>query len=138
MRSIKRFVHKIGLKFNKGSLVVEQNKYATEIVNSYIVYEWDTWSKIPLDDFTLIYCLFGETKIKKFSNKEKWVFSSYWIVFCEKGLWSFGNDFARNIILFSVDNISSSHSDNGQINFLVLVEGPTSDINGSFSSPEKK
>ena len=41
---------------------------------------------------------------------------------------SFGNGFARNVVIFGVDNISSSHTDNQKNNFLVLVEGPT-DIN---------
>ena len=41
---------------------------------------------------------------------------------------SFDNGFARNVVIFGVDNISSSHTDNQKNNFLVLVEGPT-DIN---------
>ena len=39
---------------------------------------------------------------------------------------------------FSVDNSSSSHSDNRKNNFLKLAEGQTYVINGSFGSPEKK
>ena len=39
---------------------------------------------------------------------------------------------------FSADNSSSSHSDNRKNNFLILGEGPTFGINGSFGSPEKK
>ena len=39
---------------------------------------------------------------------------------------------------FDVDNSSSCHSDHFKNNFLVLDEGPTYGINGSFSSPEKK
>ena len=27
-------------------------------------------------------------------------------------MWSFGNDFARNVVIFHVDNISSSHTYN--------------------------
>ena len=47
------------------------------------------------------------------------------------------NDFARNVVTFGVDNSSSSHFDNHKNNFLILSEGSTSDINGSFSSPGK-
>ena len=50
----------------------------------------------------------------------------------------FNNSFARNIIIFGVDNISSSHADNRKNNFLVLGDGPTFGINGSFGSPGKK
>ena len=32
------------------------------------------------------------------------------IAFDREGLWNFGNDFARNVETFSVDNISSSHT----------------------------
>ena len=39
------------------------------------------------------------------------------MVFDGVGLWSFGNDYARNIIIFRVDNNSSSHSDNRKNNF---------------------
>ena len=44
-------------------------------------------------------------------------------------MWSFGNDYARIAIIFSVDNSSSSHADNYKNNVLML-----SDRDGS---PEK-
>ena len=47
-------------------------------------------------------------------------------------------EFARNVIIFGVDDSSSSHADNHINNFLVLGEGPTFGINGSFGSPVKK
>ena len=59
------------MKFEKGPLVAEQNKYATKIVNAYNVYELDKWPKIPLENVTLTYCLFGATNITKISNKGK-------------------------------------------------------------------
>ena len=33
------------------------------------------------------------------------------------GSWSFGNDFARNVAIFGVDNSSSSHADITRIIF---------------------
>ena len=51
---------------------------------------------------------------------------------------SFGNDFARNVIIFDIDNSSSSHTDNRKNNFLVLGAGPIRDINDSTGSTEKK
>ena len=59
------------------------------------------------------------------------------IIFDSAGLWSYNNDTARNVIIFGVDNISSSHSDNLKNDFLVLGEVPTVGINGSFGLPEK-
>ena len=49
----------------------------------------------------------------------------------------FGNDYARNVISFGVDNSSSSHSENCQNNFSILGEGPTLRINERFESSEK-
>ena len=43
-----------------------------------------------------------------------------------------------NVIIFYVDNSSSSQADNCKNNFLILGEGSTYDINGSFGAPEKK
>ena len=51
--------------------------------------------------------------------------------------WSFGNDTARNVITFGVDNSSSSHSGNRKNNVLILNKCPTFEINGSFGAPEK-
>ena len=57
--------------------------------------------------------------------------------FMKAGSWDFGNDFAENIVFFCVDNSSSSHTDNRKDKFLVLGEGLTYGIDGSFGLPEK-
>ena len=67
-----------------------------------------------------------------------YVCNRYRTTFNNAGSWSFDNDFARNVIIFGVDNSSSSHSENRKNNFLVLDEGPTYGINESFGSPGKK
>ena len=41
-------------------------------------------------------------------------------------------------IFFGVDNSSSFHADNRKNKILVLGEGPTNDINGSFGAAEQK
>ena len=48
------------------------------------------------------------------------------------------NYIARNVIIFVVDKISSSHAGNRKNNFLELGEGPTFGMNGSFGSVHKK
>ena len=40
--------YRIGIKFDKDPLTVEQNNYFTKIASVYIVYNLDTWPKIPL------------------------------------------------------------------------------------------
>ena len=81
--------------------------------------------------------MLGATNIVKNSDKEKYVYNDYEIAFDGKGEWSFGNDYARNVIIFGSDNSSLSHADNLKNNFLVLGEGDTFRINGSFGAPEK-
>ena len=82
--------------------------------------------------------MFGAiTKVKN-SDKEKYMYSGYGIAFDSSDSWSFDNDTARNVIIFYVDDNSSSHAENCKNNVLVLSEGPTLGINGIFGSPEKK
>ena len=137
LNSIKLSRYKMGIKFNTDPLAVEQNNYLTKIVNVYIVYYLDAWSKIPLRNFTMKILLFVATSIVKNSNKEKCVYSGYEIAFDVNGERSFDNDFARNVVTFGVDNSSPFHTDNFKINFLVLGQGGTFGINGSFGVPEK-
>ena len=65
------------------------------------------------------------------------VCSDYGIAFDWKDEWNFGNDFARNVIIFGVDNSSSYHTDNRKKNLLILGEWNTFGLNGSFDAPEK-
>ena len=59
------------------------------------------------------------------------------IAFNGEGSWNFGNDFARYVAIFGVDNSSSSYADNGKKIFLVLGGGPTDGINGSIGAAEE-
>ena len=74
--------------------------------------------------------MFRATNIVKDSDKEKYVYSGYGI--------AFGNDLAKNVIIFGFDNSSSSHTDNLKNNFWVLGERPTFGITGRFGASEKK
>ena len=92
----------------------------SEIVNVYIVYDLHVWPRNPTNNFKFKNCLFGATNIIKNSDNKKYVYSGYGISFDSAGSWSFGNGFARNVIMLGVDNNSSSHSDNRKNNFLIL------------------
>ena len=48
----------------------------------------------------------------KNSYKENYVHSGCGIAFDRVSFWSFDNDTGKNVIIFGVDNSSSSHSDN--------------------------
>ena len=82
--------------------------------------------------------MFGVTSIVKNSDKEKWVYRGHGIAFDEKVRWSLGNGDVRKVMIFGVDNCSSSHADNCKNNFLVLGEGNTFGINETFGALEKK
>ena len=66
------------------------------------------------------------------------LYSGYGVASDGGGSWSCGNDSVRNVIIFGVDNSLSSHTDNLMNRFLILGEDPTSGINKSFDSPQKK
>ena len=138
MHSIKVSEYRTEIKFDKEPSAVEQNNYLTKIVNVYIVYDLDAWPRNPTNNFKFNNCLFGANSVVKYSYKEKYVYSGYGMTFDSSRWWSFDSDTARNVISFGVDNSSSSHSDKHKNNFLILDEGPTFAIYGSFGSPEKK
>ena len=103
-----------------------------------IVYDLDAWPRYPTSNFKIKNCLFGPTNIVKNSDKEKYIYSGYRITFDSAGSWSFDNDFARNVLIFGVNNSSSCHADNLKNNFSILGEGPTYGINGKLCISRKK
>ena len=66
----------------------------------------------------------------------QYAYSGYGIAFDGKGYWSFNDCTARNFIIFGVNNISSSHTDNLKNDFLNLVEGDAFGIGGTFDAPK--
>ena len=74
LHKIKFSGYKIGIKFDKEPLVVEQNNYVTKIVNAYIVHNLDDQPKNQSNNFKISF-LFFLTNFKKDSNKSKWEYS---------------------------------------------------------------
>ena len=130
---------RINLKFSNSASVPKgfPSLYTNFILNLYIVYELNTWPRNPANNFTLKNCLFGTVKLVRNTTKSRFTCNVRVIAFDGEGSWSFGNGFARNVVIFGVDNSSSSHTDNQKNNFLVLREGPTQGINDSTGSAEK-
>ena len=50
LHSIKFSGYRMGIKFNKDHLAVEQNNYLWKTVNVYIVYDWDAWPIVTNSD----------------------------------------------------------------------------------------
>ena len=82
--------------------------------------------------------MFGATNIVKYSDKSKYIYRAYEIEFDGAGTWNFSNNFSRNFVIFSVDDSSSSHTDNCKNNFLELGEGTNDDRNDSVNATGKK
>ena len=125
------------MQLNNTRLVAERNNSATKTVNSYIVYDLCNFPKIPIINFTLKNCLFGAANITKNKDKTKWVHSGNGVAFDGKSDWNFGNNSARNVVIFGVDNSSSYHSGNHKTDFLVLREEDFR-ITGSFGVRGKR
>ena len=106
MHSIKLSQYRMRIKFDKDPLAVEQNNYASNTLNVYIVFDLDAWPRNPTNNFKFKNCLFGANSTVKNSAKEKYVYSGYGITFDSVGLWSFDNDIAKNLIIFGANNSS--------------------------------
>ena len=103
-----------------------------------MVYELNNCPCYLTNNFPLKNYLFDTVKLVRNAIKSRFISNARGIAFDREGLWTFGNDFARNVVIFGVNNNSSAHTSNRKSNFLVLGEGPTDDINNSTGTAEKK
>ena len=65
------------------------------------------------------------------------MYSAYGIAIDGERSWKFGNELAKNVIIFSIHNSSLSHADNRKNKFLILSEDPTYGIIGSLVHQRK-
>ena len=86
LHNIKLSGYRMGVKFDKDPLAVEQKNYVTKIVKVYIVHDLDAWPRNPTNNLKYKNCLFGATSVVKNSDKEKYVYSGYGITFDSAGL----------------------------------------------------
>ena len=96
--------------------------YSNFILNLYVVFELNNWPDSCTSAFPPRNCLFGTVKLVRNVVKRKLISNGQGITFDGEGLWSFGNDFARNVVIFDVDNSSSTYTNNQINNFVVLGE----------------
>ena len=96
------------------------------VVNLYISYKLDKWSKDLDTDFTLGSCLFGAVKLSKDTDPDKYEYSGYGNGFDSRSQFSRtceSNE--KNAIIFGFQNSSPVRIDNRNKNSLVLSEGST-------------
>ena len=99
---------------------------ANNVVNLFIIYELDRWSRNLNSDFSLKDSLFGALKLTKNADSDKYKYSSYGIGFgsCSQFLFTDGS-MGKNVIIFGADMSSSVHVDNKGKDNLILGEGLT-------------
>ena len=82
--------------------------------------------------------MFVAVKLLRNESKSKSFYNGWVISFDGEDSLIFSNGFARNVIIFGIDNGSISHTYNLKSNNLVLGEGRTDGINDSTGAAEKK
>ena len=74
------------------------------MVNLFIAYELDTWSKDINNDFTFKNCLFGSVKLTKNADLDKYKYSGYDTGFNSRSYYLLpDNTTRRNVIIFGAD-----------------------------------
>ena len=68
----------------------------------------------------LVNCLFEAVSLTKNADIDKYKYSGYGIEFDKNGVYSVGNWFDRNVIIFGVDISSSVYVDNKGKDILIL------------------
>ena len=82
--------------------------------------------------------MFGTTILVRNAIKNKFTYNDLGIAFDGEGLWNFDNDFVRNVVIFGVDNSSSSQTENWKNKVSVLDKRPTKSINDRTHVAGKK
>ena len=112
--------------FNGHCLINNNISIPKKVINLYISYALNPWSRNLNTDFTLNNCLFGSVKLIKSVDPDKYRYSGYGIGF------DFVQNFhlqteawGKNVIIFGADKSSSVHTDNKNKNILIFGEEPT-------------
>ena len=105
--------------------------------NLFIVYKLDKWLQDLNTDFTVKDCLFGNVKITKNSNPDKYCYSGYEIEFDSCSLFSIPNfDWSKKVTVFGVDMSSSVHIDNENKDILILGKWTTQELENTTLTAE--
>ena len=121
---------KMRLEFIENSLKQEYKTPFTpnNIVNLFVIYELNRWLKD---------CLFGNVKITKNTDPDKYSYSGYEIRSNPCSIFSIPNiDCGENAIIFGVDVSSSVHIDNENKDILILDKGPTQGLDNTTLTAE--
>ena len=129
---------RIRLEFKGSCLKQDRTTFIpNNVVNLFIVYELDTWSRDLNTDFSLKDCLFGSVKVTKNDDPDKYKYSGYGIGFDSRSKFSSTDvSVGKNVIIFGVDMSSPVHIDNESKYILVLGKGPTQGLDNTTLTAE--
>ena len=113
----------------KGSRLKQEDKATftpNNVVNLFIFYELNRWSRDLNAESSLKYCLLGNFRITKDADPVKYSYSGCRIGYDFPSLVSTPNcDWSKNISIFGIGMSSSMHIDNKNKDILIVVKGPT-------------
>ena len=129
---------KIRLRFTGSCLKQDKATFTpNNIVNLFIVYELNRWSQNLNAKFTLKDCLFGNVKINKNPDPNKYSYSGYRIGFDSCSLFSIPSfDWGKNAIIFGVEMSSSVHANKRNKDILILGKGHTQRLDNTTLKAE--
>ena len=84
-----------------------------------------------------MHCLFGAVSLTKNADSDKYKHSGYGIGLDRGSVYSVGNGFGRNVIIFGVDMSSSVHVDNKGKDTSILGKNPTQRLGERSLTAEK-
>ena len=129
---------RIRLKF-KGSCLKQEDKAAftpNNVVNLFIVYELDRWSRDLNTDFTHDW-VFGAVKLTKNADPDNYKYSGYSIGFDSRSEFSLSDgSMGIKVIINGAKMSSSVHIDNKGKDILILREGPTQGLDDTTLTSE--
>ena len=106
------------------------------MVNFYIVYELNIWSKDLNAEFTLTGRFFGNGRITKNGEPNKYSYSGCGIGFDSCSLILLQSDWGKNVIIFGVDMNSYVHANNKNKDILILSKGQTQGLDNTVLTAE--
>ena len=96
---------KINIKFENCVLLQEKMAFEQKnMINVYIIHGLDNWPINRGSNVSIKNCSFEEVILTRNAIKRKFICNDYGITFNGSGLWSFGNEFAQNFVIFGVGN----------------------------------
>ena len=130
---------RIGVRFKGNCLKPEKVTFTLRnVVNLFIAYELDAWSRDLSANFTLKDYLFGAFKLTRNADPGKYSYSWYGIGFDSCSLFLLINfDWGKTVVVFRVDN-SSSLLMMIRKKILIISEGLTQRLDDIMVTAEAK